>query len=247
MTVVRIVERFEMDLGDVLPERDSWFLDYVLRSPGQAGKHLTAGWLALSSLLAVYDEEDMAYCWEAFGGMGAQALMARRIFDLKAHVVNEYNAEAINHLKAVLPGSVYPVLGDSYANPNIGADLVVLDFGDLTAWRTREGEKHRSLLDSVFRYDPKAVVFTDIACRYLHLHRERYESLLGTGTCGSYETYLGALLDRLHGLYGYRLVRGYYDRWSAVMALVPDDVHNVVPELLPTPDSPVGLTIVSSP
>lgn len=242
MTTATIVERFEMDLGDTPPERDSWFLDYVLRSPRQAGIHLTAGWLALNSLKEVYrGPDDIEFCWEAFGGMGAQALMVQRLFNLDMHVVNEYNEQAVAHLERVMPRGVYVTHGDSYANPNLGADLVMLDFGDLTAWKTRDGEQHRGLLDAVFAHQPKAVVFTDIACRYLHLHRERYEGLLGAGTCGSYETYLEALLGRLRGLYGYRLVTGWHDRWSTVMALVPDDGEEGF--LLPTPASPVGLSI----
>lgn len=245
MTTAKIVERFEMDLGDTPPARDSWFLDYVLRSPRQAGVHLTAGWLALNSLKEVYREaDDISFCWEAFGGMGAQALMVRRLFNLDMHVVNEYSEEAVVHLERVLGNTDAMVThSDSYANPNVGADLVVLDFGDLTAWKTREGQPHRVLLDQVFAHQPKAVVFTDIACRYLHLHRERYEGLLGAGRCADYEMYLAALLDRLEALYGYRLVEGYWDRWSTVMALVPADL-SPVGYLRSTPASPLGLEIL---
>lgn len=243
MTTATIVERFTMDLGETPPERDSWFLDYVLRSPKHAGVHLTAGWMALNSLKSVYKgADDISFCWEAFGGMGAQALMVQRLFNLDMHVVNEYNPDAVDHLRRVMPRGVYVTEGDSYANPNLGADLVVLDFGDLTAWKTRDGEQHRVLLDQVFAHEPKAVVFTDIACRYLHLHRERYETLLGPGTCSSYETYLNALLARLQVLYGYRLVEGFHDRWSTVMALVPGDMEYGV-SCVPTPASPVGLKL----
>lgn len=241
MTTATIVERFKMDLGDTPPDRDSWFLDYVLRSPRQAGIHLTAGWLALTSLREFFEPDEFLVCWEAFGGMGAQALMVQDIFHPDFHVVNEYSPDAVRHLNNTLPESIRVTESDSYANPNIGADLVVLDFGDLTCWKTRDGEPHRVLLDQVFEQRPQAVVFTDIACRYLHLHRERYESLLGAGTCVSYETYLDALLGRLKDLYGYRLVTGWYDRWSTVMALVPDDGEEGL--LLPTPTSPVGLEI----
>jgi hypothetical protein len=243
-TIARIVEKFTMQIEAPPPGRDAWFLDYVLRSPKEAGKHLTAGWMALNSLKEVYTgADDIKTCWEAFGGMGAQALMVGRLFNLHLHVVNEYSMDAVEHLQSVLPQGTLVTHGDSYANPNPGADLVVLDFGDLTAWKTRDGERHRLLLDQVFAHDPKAVVFTDIACRYLHLHRERYEGLLGPSTCGRYETYLAALLARLQALYGYRLHRGYHDRWSTVMALVPEDTEGRG-LLFPTPDSPVGLELL---
>jgi hypothetical protein len=246
--IIRIVEKFTMTLEGPPPGRDAWFLDYVLRSPNQAGKHLTAGWLALNSLKEVYRGDEIKTCREYFGGMGAQALMCKSLFNLREHWVLEYNRDAVDHLCRVLPRGVNISIaeGDSYNPLNTrAADLVVLDFGDLTAWKTREGEQHRGLLDRVFSLDPKAVVFTDIACRYLHLHRERYESLLGPGTCVSYETYLRALLARLEVLYGYRLVRGYHDRWSTVMALVPEDLvdETTMNILGPTPASPVGLEI----
>lgn len=233
-----------MQLEGPPPARDSWFLDYVLRSPKQAGKHLTAGWLALQSLTDIYAPDDIESCWEAFGGIGAQALMVEDLFVPQIHIVNEYAPEAVQHLANVLPSDITVTHGDSYANPNVGADLVMLDFGDLTAWKTREGEKHRDLLDTVFSFDPKAVVFTDIACRYLHLHRERYEILLGEGRCRNYVEYLAALLDRLRDLYGYNLVKGYHDRWSTVMALVPNNVFSDTGDLIATPDIPVGLEIL---
>ena len=248
MTTAKIVERFTMDLGETPPERDSWFLDYVLRSPKHAGVHLTAGWLALNSLKEVYrGADDIKTCREYFGGMGAQALMVQQLFNLDYHAVLEYSEDAVEHLLRVMPSGVAVKWADSYAPKETQeADLVMLDFGDLTAWKTRDGEPHRELLDRVFGLEPKAVVFTDIACRYLHLHRERYETLLGAGTCVSYERYLGALLARIEVLYGYRLVRGFYDRWSTVMALVPVGVEwddRIKMNMIPTPESPIGIQL----
>jgi hypothetical protein len=241
--ILRIVERFTMTIDGPPPGRDAWFLDYVLRSPKQAGMHLTAGWLAMNSLKEVYRKgDDISTCREYFAGMGAQSLMAQSLFILKEHDVLEFNPEGVEHLWATMPPKVHVYEGDAYdPKKTQPADLVLLDFGDLTCWGTRRGEAKRNLLDRVFLLEPKAVLLTDIACRYLHLHRERYESLLGAGTCVSYETYLIALLARLQALYGYRLVRGYVDRWSTVMALVPND--GILGELIPTPESPVGLEI----
>jgi hypothetical protein len=246
-TILSVVERFGITVEGPAPDRDSWFLDYVLRSPNQAGRHLTAGWLALNSLKEVYRKgDDITDVHECFGGMGAQALMIEHLFNTVEHNIGEYNWDAVTHLDRLFAGNpmVHVSMADAYGDLNLdGCDLVMLDFGDLTAWKTRDGEKHRGLLDKTFAARPKAVVFTDIACRYLHLHRERYETLLGEGTCGSYETYLRALLHRFEGLYGYRLHEGYFDRWSAVMALIPDD-GDLPGQLLPTPDSPVGLEVL---
>jgi hypothetical protein len=236
-TIARIVEQFTMQLDS---DPSGWFLDYVLRSPKQAGVHLTAGWLALQSL----KDFEFKSCREYFGGMGAQALMVQELFGPWDHTVLEYSEEAIQHLSQVLPYPAMELHADSYSPASVlPADLVMLDFGDLTVWKTRKGEKHRGLLDRVFELEPKAVVFTDIACRYLHLHRERYESLLGAGTCGSYPAYLMSFLNRLESLYDYTLLHGYWDRWSTVMALVPSRL-NRTSILAATPASPVGLELL---
>jgi hypothetical protein len=179
---------------------------------------------------------------EFFGGIGAQSLMIQDLFAPRNHVVRDYSLEAVAHIKAQVPG-VYAHQADSY-DPmwQHRADLVGLDFGDLTVWKTRQGEPHRGLLDRVFEEEPKAVVLTDVACRYLHLHKERYETLLGAGTCITYETYLEALARYFRRIYGYVVVRGFWHRWSTVMVLVP---RPAVPgRFFPTPESPVGLKVV---
>jgi hypothetical protein len=243
--IARICERWTMSLEPPLDGSEEWFLNWVLRSPREAGKHLTAGWLAYASLLSVYGPEDIVAAHEAFGGMGAQSLMIQELFQPVVHTVGEWSHAGVDHLERVLPANIDVERWDAYTDPPPPErDLIGLDFGDLTAWRTKGGDTHRKLLDQVFENGPKAVVFTDIACRYLHLHRARYESLLGAATCGSYPEYLRALLARFEVLYGYTLVRGYYDRWSTVMALVPDGYKDSVPgELIPTPTTPVGLEV----
>jgi hypothetical protein len=240
---MRIVERFTMTVDAPPPGRDAWFLDYVLRSPQSAGRHLTAGWLALNRVQELYP--DVASAEEWFGGMGAQGLMVQDLFPIRpgAHYVGEFDRDAVRHLHRVMPDGVNVGFRDAYVPaPAPRVDLHVLDFGDLTAWKTREGERHHDLLDRVFAAHPRAVVLTDIACRYLHLHRERYETLLGPGTCGSYEDYLYALADRIEGLWDYSLADGWMDRWSTVMVLVPKS-ENVLGIFQPTPDSPVGLEV----
>lgn len=241
--IFNIVERFAMEAELPAAGDSTWFLDWVLRSPKSAGHHLTAGWLAMNSLKEIYRGEfDITTCWESFGGMGAQALMAERLFNLRKHVVGEYSPEAVDHLESALPHTADVRLMDAYTSHPV-ADLVILDFGDLTVWKTREGQEHRKLLDRVFANQPKAVLLTDIACRYLHLHRERYETLLGAGSCATYDLYLDALCRRIEILYGYGLHVGYYDRWSTVMVFVPLG-KPTLSELRPTPESPVGLEIL---
>lgn len=225
----------------VQPPKEKWFLDYVVRSPADAGVHLTAGWCCYRLIKDAGIEVNSAV--EFFGGIGAQSLMIQEMFAPRSHVVLDYSHEAVKHIKSQVP-QVYAHQGDSY-DPmwQHRADLVGLDFGDLTVWKTREGEPHRGLLDRVFEEEPKAVVLTDIACRYLHLHRERYETLLGAGSCATYETYLDALAKYLRRLYGYVVMKGFWHRWSTVMVLVPKN-YALPGGFVATPESPVGLKVI---
>jgi hypothetical protein len=225
----------------VEPPQEKWFLDYVIRSPRDSGVHLTAGWWAYNLVKDAGVEVRSAV--EFFGGLGAQSLMIQDLFAPRNHVVRDYSHEAVAHIKAQVQG-VYAHQADSY-DPmwQHRADLVGLDFGDLTVWKTRKGEKHRGLLDRVFEEEPKAVVLTDVACRYLHLHRERYETLLGAGTCASYEAYLHAFAEYLRRLYGYVVMKGFWHRWSTVMVLVPKTFARYG-GFVATPESPVGLRVV---
>lgn len=226
------------------PPTEEWFLDYVVRSPRDAGIHLTAGWHAYQAVANLGIKAGSAL--EYFGGMGAQSLMIQELWSPQPHIVYDFSAEAVAHIAENVDGYTDARQADSYDPGNYrAADLVGLDFGDLTVWKTREGEQHRDLLDRVFLMEhPRAVVLTDVACRYLHLHRERYETLLGPGTCGSYPSYLEALATRLEDLYGYVMVGGFYHRWSTVMALVPPEAGERVP-FVPTPEEPLGLEVVA--
>jgi hypothetical protein len=200
------------------PGEQPWFLDWVLRSPAQAGKHLHC---LYRSMYALQDHAGrIGTVREYFGGIGAQALMIEDMFEPYQHVVNEYSLDAVDHLKSL---GLDVQHSDAYNLAAAGtADLACLDFGDLTAWKAQEEKPHGQLLSLVFALQPKAVLVTDIAARYLHLQKKKYEGILGFGTCDTYEDYLDAFSRQLESRYGYTLVEANYTRWSAVMAFVPE-------------------------
>jgi hypothetical protein len=218
---------------------DHWFLEYVLRSPRQAGIHLTAGKLCYERL--DLEDLDINSAFEVFGGIGGQSLVVEDLWHPMVHIVNEYDINAVESLHDNLGDDMTIMYGDAYRSEfDPTADLISLDFGDLTAWKLREGLPHRVLLDKAFSASPKAVLVTDIASRYLHLHRQRYESLLGQGTCGSYSDYLQALRRMIEGLYGYKMLIGYMHGWSTVMAFTNLDLSG---EFMPTPELANALVI----
>lgn len=247
-----VAERWPLEMRAVskTPGEPLWWADWLARSPKEASQHIAASYGAYRSLLDVYSPDDIQTASESFGGVGAQGVIIQNLFHPYWHIVQDYSADSALHLQNLFARSpgVLARQADSYVDePFTPVDLVGLDFGDLTCWRTREGEKHRGLLDRVFQSGPKAVVLTDIAGPRLHLQRDRYETLLGVGSCRSQEAYLTAFLGRLEVLYDYRLVAGFYHRWSAVMALVPvaaleaASLPSTMRGLFPTPDRPCGL------
>lgn len=232
-----VCEKWEMKLPEA--GGDPWFLDWVLKAPHQ--RSTAAGWAAYQALAQVQPKIDTVT--EYFGGVGAQSLMIHDLWKPSEHVAMDYTPEAAEHM-ASLPG-VQSFQANSY-DPleHRPADLVALDFGDFTAWKHRDGEQHRELIDRVFADEPKGVVMTDIACRYLHLHRTRYETLLGEGRCGSYPDYLEALADRFEALYGYFMVGGFWHgRWSSVMAFAPEGERA---RFQAAPATPLGIQVMPS-
>lgn len=234
-------ERWRLHLDG--KQTDGWFADWVQRRPADVSVHLTAGFYAYLSLQLVYGPGELRSVREYFGGMGAQALMIQEGIRPEIHTVLDRSASSVAHLRRVLGGrGVRLAQADSYAPESYApADLVGLDFGDLTAWRLRPGQPQRELLDRVFSGQPKAVVLTDVAGPRLHLHRERYGGVL-EAPVPDHPAYLRALHWWFQRTYGYMMLRGYYHRWSAVLALVPVG-RAPSSALLPVPDRPVGLEL----
>lgn len=255
--IAHVAEQFTMNLEESAPGDEPWYIDWAIKNPGKISKSVTVGWYAYQSLLSVYDPQEITSCWEPFGGIGAQSLMIRGLFpDLRHHSVGEYTPQAVAHLKRVLPKGVEVEEADAYdSRPHLPCDLVALDFGDFTCWKTREGQQHRLMLDWVFDdprrarllgrddQDTKAVVLTDVAGPRLGLHRSRYEALLGTGSCADYPSYLVALADLLEEMYDYVMIAGFYHHGAAKMAFVPKAVGDRG-VFVPAPPSPVGLEIL---
>lgn len=244
MATVTICERWTVPLPDNPSGDKKWFLDWVLSAPGESKRHLTASWHAYSSLVSVYRKGEIRTAREYFGGIGGQSFMIDALFHPSEHVVLENAPDAVGHLLRQLPAGIVVKQADSYSSVNTApADLVGLDYGDLTAHKLREGADHAELLERVALLEPRAIVLTDIAGRFLHFHRESYERVLGSGTCEDYPSYLLAMLALFRERYGYGLVAGFYHRWSTVLALVPLDVAPAKGMLVPTPLSPVGLEL----
>lgn len=234
-----VCEKWRLPLPE--PDGNDWYLDWVLKAPHQ--RATPAGWAAMQALAEAVP--DMGSAVEYFGGVGAQSLMITDLWSPEVLISLDYTPEAAAHL-ATIPGVTQAIQADSY-DPRWDfswVDLVALDFGDFTVWKHREGLPHRQLIDRVFSGDPKGVVMTDIASRYLHLHRKRYETLLGAGSCADYPTYLEALADRFEALYGYKMVGGFWHgRWSSIMAFAPEGER--VP-FSPCPERPVGIQVVGA-
>lgn len=241
--IASICERWGMTVDDSARDPQA-FHHWVLKYPNQVSGHLTRSWHAYQSVLSLYGPGVIKSAVEYFGGIGAHALMIQELFEPEKHVVYDYSQDAVEHLRRAVPLDVQVEWGDAYHPANhVAADLVAFDCGDMTAWRTRDGENVRMALDRIFEAEPKAVLITDIACPYLHLHRSRYESLLGPGTCETYESYMYALAGRLEALYGYTMLTGFFNRWSSPFVMVPAGAaKNGV--FQPTPWSPVGLELL---
>lgn len=229
-----------------LPEssgENKWWFDWAVAAPKHAGDHLT---VSLRTFEAI-KRTNLAFfsAREYFGGIGAHAMMVDSLFEPGIHSVADYAPEAVEHMKRVLPEYVSVEQRDAYVGNTLEADLVVMDFGDMTVFRAQPGQKQGDLLEQVWLDRPQAFTITDIAARYLHLQRKSYEPLLGEGACDSYEEYLARYAYHLEERSGYVLLEGNYTRWSCVMAFVEPGVARRPGEFhkLPTHATP-GLVLL---
>jgi hypothetical protein len=237
--MAKILERWYMELLPD-PSGEAWYQDWAIKSPAGISRSITAGWHAYSALAHVGLTFQSA--GEYFAGIGAQTLIIDNLFHPATHRIQDYSAGAVAHLERVAPVGVHVRQADSYDPENgLDCDLVGLDFGDMTVWKTRPGEAHRALLDQVFSLEPRAVVLTDVAGPRLHLHKTRYDTLLGAGACDTYQGYLEALAVRFQAMYGYTLLAGFYHKAAAKLAFVPGYGSSGPIALVPV--NPIGLEV----
>jgi hypothetical protein len=240
MTVDLLVcERWKLPLPS---DADAAYGGRVLKGLHRRSSGVTAGFHALTDLLPFAADRPFESVAEYFGGLGCQTVAIRAMFQPKRHYVLEQEESAAAHLRAFF-GSVGVCVArtNSYEHPVIPADLVALDYGDLTAHRLRPGQPQRGLLDRVIAENPRAVLLTDVAAPRLGLHRARYANDLG-GPADNYPTYLRSLNGWLRRTYGWRMLTCRYGPWSAKCSLVPDDGGET--DFAPTPASPVGLEVL---
>lgn len=240
MSTLKLFDEYELEYEP--GSEEGWFLEWVLRQPKSAGTHLRAGAFCLGWLQGELPHLGSVY--EAFGGIGGNALVVEKLWPKATHVVNEYDGQAVQFLKNNLPEKTLVTWADAYdlSTQNQGG-LTILDFGDLTVRWTLEGDMPRKLLDEVFAGEPSAVMVTDVACRYLHLQRQNYERILGEGSCVDYPTYLDAFRQRLEELYGYTMLTGYTHYWSTVMCFTRPDLKLPPGDFHRTPSEPRVITL----
>lgn len=229
MPTARLLEKWNMDLVPPQDGDETWFLDWVLRSPKHSGDHLKVSQNAFQAIRDHYSSDEIETVYEYFGGMGGHALILDDMFKPRVHSVADYSAAAVDHMRRALPEHIRVHQLDAYRPfdfPRADADLVVLDFGDCTVLRSQPGHPQGDLMDRVFLLEPKAVTVTDISARYLHLQKKAYEPLLGEGACDSYEAYLAAYTAHIADRYGYHHIGTSYTRWSAVSAYVPQSADS---------------------
>ena len=186
-----VCERWTVPLDTRRGASGRWFGDWVLaRTPGNSA-HVTASWAA-AHVLRPHLPPSGCTVREYFGGLGCQALIFRHLYAPSAHRISELHPAGYKHLARLFAGEPVQVTqADAYAGLPAGhADLVALDFGDMTA-RKAAGPR-RAWLTAALRTARHAVMMTDSGGTKLHLHRARYEADLG-GPCGTYREYLASM------------------------------------------------------
>lgn len=236
---VQIAEQWQMSIPEGV---GGTFGEWVFRSPKDSTRRIAASYMVYEDLAALNPHIETAH--EYFGGVGAQSLMIEHFFAPQRHTIWDRSPEAVEHLKRVMPYADVSLVEDSFVLHE-PADLVALD-EVFTVWKTRHGQPFRELMDEVFKSQPVAVELTENAATRLHLHRERYDQLLGSGASATYETYLEALEGYLEYEFGYGIATGYYYHGGAKMILMPAEEVVLPGGFKPLPENHIqGVEVLS--
>ncbi len=219
----------------------SWWYDWALADPRGAGTHVVSAWNVLNALREA--APDVGSCQEFFGGCGVQAVFIERLFSIKEHRIGEYSEQAFTHLSRLFRDRPHVTVTrqDSYRSEVFPCDLIVADFGDCTLFRLQDGDRRWELLKRCFSAAPMALVMTDVAHHYFHLHRARYEAVAGR-PLPHYEDYLRAVAERVKTRFGYDLAECRYSAFSAVFGFVRN--RRARGRIIRTPNGRDGLAIL---
>ena len=232
-------EKWEMEVA--APEGEPWFADWVDRRINESSAHISAGAEVLEHLAERIEEP-----WrilEAFGGLGCQTLTAQSLWPGAVSTIYENSPQAVQHLRGLRGAGVLgekTVIHQDNAYPALTPDeddVVILDFGDMTATRMVKNKLYTGLLGRTFAARPRAVVLTDIAGRLYHLHKGHYSEALET-ELSDYQSYLRAVGGYVRDRWGYYPVVTSYQRWSAVMGFLPTAYGHLIGPVI---DEPRGL------
>lgn len=170
---------------------------------------------------------------EYFGGVGVQSVIIQGLLKPKTHHIFELDEDCIRQLKMLYDGNPFITVALGDAKETMGtieADLVMLDYHNMTAKHLEEWETQ---LTAVFAKKPRWVELTDIAARYLHLHRPLYSSILGAEVT-DIQSYIRGISCYLWRKYGYSISKAAYKATSCYMLLDSDE--NLEPEFLNVKD-----------
>ena len=236
-----VCDRWDLDVEAL--STAGWFLDWVVRSTTQASGHISRSWEVMWDLVESYGLNPYIVA-EYFGGIGCHGLMVRELFPQAHRYMWEVSEEAFVHLKKTFPELELDKAirhDDVYRVGPIEAEFQLCDFGDLTAFKMANG-KHSKFLDGVFGFKPEAVMLTDTAGHFLHLHHDHYEKALEAGfEYNNYESYLQAVGQYVTRRWGYYPAMTAYSRWSAVTSYVPTPAVHIIQTMK---DEPRGIEIL---
>jgi hypothetical protein len=215
-----------------------WFGDWVLTRTSANSRHVTASWAAVQVLARHVPAGGTVR--EYFGGLGCQALIIRDALNPAEHWVGELHPAGYAHLRKLFRMTgVQVARANAYQVRVEPADLVALDFQDFTVHKAVT--ERAGWLGLVFGSARRGILLTDSGGSKLHLHRDLYEADLGH-PCGSYPEYLAGLDGWLRREFGWRVVAGFYQPWTAVLALAPG-AKGPPPAFMPPPARPVGIRL----
>lgn len=161
---------------------------------------------------------------EYFGGAGVVSAIIRGALAPAQHVASDRDSRCVAQLRGLLgeENAWEEDAREALILTERPVDLAVLDFPNFTALH-EGGTRWGAGLAALFRTQPGAVVVTDTARSYLHVHKKTYEEFLKAPIAEASD-YTRAFSNYLLVKYGYAIQRAAYrGRNTAYYLCVPSD------------------------
>ena len=208
----KICDKYDLEVADIPAPHERGYRPYHTRSVWDISREA----ICKEALFKVMSPPRTVV--EYFGGLGIAASLLRGVYNPTVHPVYELDSNLCGHLisngfDAICVDSFKKIVTDG------AYDLADVDF-DIATALSMSRSPVSEFLDCLFKAGHRQIIITDAAISKLHLHKERYGTLLGGGIV-KLEDYLNLLSHYFYRIGGYSISHCEYHAGACYLLCLP--------------------------